>query len=242
MSDVHSPTRFRAVTRSFEAVAAARPDAIAVVHEARSLTFAALNRRANQLAAHLRGFGVGPESLVGVCMSRSCDWVTALLAVWKAGAAYLPLDPRHPWERLAAQLDAAMPVVVLGTDESLGALRAPSAYVMSIDEDRALLDACDPADPADPIDPRALACVLYTAGSTGRPKAIAMEHGGLANLALGTAGALGIDAASVVLQFYPVTADAALWEALPALTTGARLVVSDRDRNVDPSRSNHRSL
>ena len=173
----------------FAAQAARTPDAVAVVFEDRTLTYAALDAHANRLASHLRGLGVGPETVVGLCVERSPEMVVGLLGILKAGAAYLPLDPNYPRERLAFMLsDAGAPVLV--TQQALlerlpvpaqGSAAQPGATIVRLDADWPLIARQPATAPAVPLDPRNPAYVIYTSGSTGTPKAVVVEHASLAN-------------------------------------------------------------
>ena len=157
--------------------------------EDRCLTYAALDAHANRLANHLRGLGVGPETVVGLCVERSPEMVVGLLGILKAGAAYLPLDPNYPRERLAFMLtDAGAPVLV--TQQALlerlpvpaqGSAAQPGATIVRLDADWPLIARQPATVPAVPLDPRNPAYVIYTSGSTGTPKAVVVEHQGIAN-------------------------------------------------------------
>jgi amino acid adenylation domain-containing protein len=154
------------------------PDAVAVVHGHRSLTYAELNARANRLAHHLRQHGVGPDTRVGICSERRLDMVVALLAVLKAGGAYVPLDPAYPAERLRFMLQDSAPVAVLG--DAAARELFPGLDVPVIDLSASGLWAGRPATDPDPgsvgVRPHHLAYVIYTSGSTGRPKGVMIEH------------------------------------------------------------------
>ena len=159
--------------------AALTPSAIAVSGESERLDYAGLDRRANQLGRYLAELGVGPESLVAVNLDRGVDLVVALLGVWRAGAAYLPLDPTHPAERRRRLLAGSGAAVLLTRD----ALRdeATPCRVVCLDTDRARIAAC-PDTPAVPSpDPDSLAYAIYTSGSTGRPKGVLITHRGIGN-------------------------------------------------------------
>ncbi|MFB1479128.1 non-ribosomal peptide synthase/polyketide synthase, partial [Corallococcus sp. RDP092CA] len=160
----------------FEAQAARTPDAPAVLFDGESLTYAQLDAQANQLAHHLRGMGVGPDTLVGVSLERSSRMVVALLGVLKAGGAYVPLDPAYPRERLGWMLEDAQAPVLLTQQKLLGVLPEHSARNVFLDTDWENLSK----NPASPVDARTgvrnLAYVLYTSGSTGRPKGVAIEQ------------------------------------------------------------------
>jgi amino acid adenylation domain-containing protein len=157
--------------------AARAPDAQAVVFRGTSLTYAELEARANRLAHHLRRLGAGPEARVGICLERSAETVVAMLAVLKTGAAYLPLDPAYPADRLAYMLeDSGAPLLV--TQQSLRSLLpADGVRVVSVDEDAAAIAAESTDAPADAADPRNAAYVIYTSGSTGKPKGVQVTHG-----------------------------------------------------------------
>ncbi|WP_419998139.1 amino acid adenylation domain-containing protein [Streptomyces boninensis] len=167
----------------FEEQVRATPNAPAVSDPAAALTFARLNAEANRLARALRAQGAGPGGLVGVALPRTTDAVIAILAVWKSGAGYLPIDVDHPPERIAGICAEAGPAVVIA--DSTTAHRLPA------DGTTLLLDKAErPADTADlsdaergrPLDPADLAYVIYTSGSTGRPKGVAVEHRNLVNM------------------------------------------------------------
>jgi amino acid adenylation domain-containing protein len=169
----------------FEAQVTRSPDAVAVTYEDEALTYAALNARANQLARELRGHGVGPEVVVGICLPRSAESIVAILGVLKAGGAYVPLDPADPGERLSHVLESAG-ARVLVTHAALGAqLTAPSIDRVCLDADRARLAAHDAGNLASVVDPTNLAYVIYTSGSTGRPKGVMVQHRSVLNLLAG---------------------------------------------------------
>jgi amino acid adenylation domain-containing protein len=220
----------RCIHELFEAQAARTPDAEAVSFQGERLTYAELNGRANRLAHHLAGLGVGPETRVGICLERGTEMVVSVLAVLKAGGAYVPLDPAHAAERLAFMLaDAAVPVLV--TQESLrGALPAGDGVaVVSVDGDRARI-AAEPAENLErDVSPDHLAYVIYTSGSTGTPKGVMVPHRGVPNLAYSQARRFGIDGTSRVLQFASLSFDAAVAELFDTLLAGATLVLASRD-------------
>jgi len=157
------------------------PEAVAVVFGERRLTYRELNERANRVAHHLRGRGVGPNVLVGVCLERSPDMVVALLAVWKAGGAYVPLDPAYPKERLSFMVEDAQPLLILTERNCVPLLSASGDNVVCLDSDWSMLSQ-EPADnPAPTANPSNLAYVMYTSGSTGKPKGAMIVHRGLVN-------------------------------------------------------------
>jgi amino acid adenylation domain-containing protein len=170
----------------FEAQVRASPDAVALVAKELTYTYAELNARANQLAHHLLSLGMGPDSLVAICLERSACLVEALFAVLKSGGAYVPLDPRYPAERLAQML-ADSGVSILLTCEQFVPLLAPVApdgtRLLRLDGELEATEiaARSNADPLARTTPQHLAYVLYTSGSTGRPKGVMVLHRGLAN-------------------------------------------------------------
>ena len=209
------------------------PGAIAVMSSAESMTFAALDRRANQLARHLRDEGVEADGVVGVCLESSVDRVIAMLAVLKAGAAYLPLDPKYPAERLALMLrDSAAPVVVCGASApSLPAgvrpIRLPGEW--------AAIGAHDDTPLAIAVHPEQLAYVLYTSGSTGQPKGVQISHRAIVNHMRWMHEAFPLGEMDAVLQKTPFGFDASVWEFWAPLSSRARLVVADPDAHRDPA-------
>ena len=162
----------RCIHQLFEEQAARTPDAVAVVFEDERLSYGELDARANRLAHHLRGCGVGPEVVVGLCLERSPEMVMGLLAILKAGGAYLPLDPDYPSQRLSFMLkDAGAPVLV--THSALAArLPSPQARSVLVDADAATIAAQPTSAPALALDPHHPAYVIYTSGSTGTPKGV----------------------------------------------------------------------
>ncbi|HEY0019293.1 MAG TPA: amino acid adenylation domain-containing protein, partial [Longimicrobium sp.] len=163
----------RCIHQLFEAQAARTPDAVAAIHEHDSLTYAALNERANRLAHHLRALGVGPEVRVGICLRRGLDLLVSMLAVLKAGGAYVPLDPNYPVERLENTLaDAEAPVLV--TQDALRGILPdqPGVSVVVLDRDVDAIHRAPAENPASGVEARNLAYLIYTSGSTGRPKGV----------------------------------------------------------------------
>src|SRR6185369_11849351 len=172
------------VHRLFEAQADCTPECVAVIDGDRQATYRELEERANRLARHLRGMGVGPSCLVGLCLERSIEMVEGSLAVWKAGAAYLPLDPSLPAERLAFLL-ADSDVQLLLTDSGISpTLPAHGARVLLRDAEAEAIAAQSAKRLEDDARAGDLAYLIYTSGTTGRPKAVLVEHGNLANVLL----------------------------------------------------------
>ncbi|HEY4746000.1 MAG TPA: AMP-binding protein, partial [Steroidobacteraceae bacterium] len=215
----------------FEAQVARRPDAAALVCEDTTLTYAALNARANQLAHLLIAQGAGPEQIVAVALPRSAELIVGLLAIVKSGAAYLPLDPDYPAERLAFMLADAKPACLITSSVIAQHLPEATRRLVLDDPDIAGALARQPdTNPRDqdrtaPLSPLSPAYVIYTSGSTGTPKAVVVSHVGITSLAGAQIERLGITPESRVLQFASSSFDASIMELLMAFPAGAALVV-----------------
>jgi amino acid adenylation domain-containing protein len=202
------------------------PDAVALVFEAEAVSYQALNGRANRMARHLRGLGVGPDVRVALCVERSVEMVVAVLAVLKAGGAYVPLDPGYPEERLHMMLADSQPAVVL-TQRALRGRFAAERPVIVVDDDD---DAPWRHEPATnlgrgALTPEHLTHVGYTSGSTGRPKGVENVRRATANRMAWMRARWGVGPGDVVLQNSSISFDASLIEILLPLTTGGRLVL-----------------
>jgi amino acid adenylation domain-containing protein len=217
----------------FALAAARNPERIAVEADHGQLSYAELDRRSSRLARFLRRQGIAPESRVAVCLERSLDLVIALLGVQKAGAAWVPLDPEAPAERLAAMLEGARPALVLTAERLADRFSAPGLQRLSLDTAAAPFSREEPADPGVAVAPENLAYILYTSGSTGRPKGVMVAHGAIANRLDWMLGAFPLTAAERVLQKTPVTFDAAIWELFVPLWQGARLVLARPGGHAD---------
>ncbi|MFF7588852.1 amino acid adenylation domain-containing protein [Kitasatospora purpeofusca] len=222
----------------FAAQVTRAPEAPAVVSEGIELSYAELDARANRLARLLVGRGVGPESLVAVCLERGAELMVALLAIVKAGGAYLPLDPEYPAERIAYMLSDSGAVAVLTSEVGANNLPSSSDVPVVLLDDPATeavvgtLSAADLSD-SDRVAPLRLehpAYVIYTSGSTGRPKGVAVSHAGVSSLVEGHARWLGVGPGARVAQFASASFDTFGWEWCMALMLGAALVVVPADR------------
>ena len=212
-----------------ERQAARDPEAVAVVFEDAQLTYAELNARANMLAHHLRSLGVGPDSLVGVCVERSLDMIVSLLGILKAGGAYLPLDPGYPAERLAYMLEDAAPAVLLTQQHLAGRLPAIGGATFCIDSGWSEVAACGVHNPRACVLPEHLAYVIYTSGSTGKPKGAMLRHRGLCNLVSAQIIAARVTPGQRMLQFASFNFDASTWEIFITLASGATLCMAARE-------------
>ncbi|HOR01271.1 MAG TPA: amino acid adenylation domain-containing protein [Anaerolineae bacterium] len=216
----------RCAHQLFEEQAARIPEAIALACDEQQMSYAELDRRANQLAHALQRLGVGPEALVGLCVERSPEMVVGILGVLKAGGAYLPLDPHYPAERLAFMFDDAHVSVLLTQAHLAGRLPPHGAHVIQLDAEWPAIAAEPDTVPPTAVTPGNLAYVIYTSGSTGRPKGTLLCHRGLCNLALAQAQAFGVRQGKRVLQFAPLSFDASVWELVMALCNGATLCLA----------------
>ncbi|MGC5033771.1 non-ribosomal peptide synthetase [Micromonospora sp. DT229] len=213
----------------FATVAAATPAAVAVVVDASGerLTYGELDLRVRRLTRALRG-RVGPEDRVGVALEPGVDLVVTFLAVLRAGAVYLPLDPTTPPVRRAAMLADAAPVLVITNDPSSG----PDENGVSLDS--LLTQEVDGTDAPVPVHPASAAYVLFTSGSTGRPKGVVITHGAIANRIVEMHDRDGFDREERVLQRTSIGFDPSLTEMLAPLLAGGTLVVARPDRSTDP--------
>ncbi|WP_085589481.1 MULTISPECIES: non-ribosomal peptide synthetase [unclassified Pseudomonas] len=209
------------VHRRFEAQAAERPQALAAIHEGRPLTYADLDGQANGLAHHLIGLGVRPDDRVAVVARRGLDTLVGLLAILKAGAGYVPVDPAHPAERLRYLLEDSAPVAVLTQSDLRERLPNSAVPVVELDRRRWPINPARPDVPA--LTHRHLAYVIYTSGSTGLPKGVMVEHRTLSNLIDWHCEAFGLRAGSHASSLAGFGFDAMAWEVWPALCVGATL-------------------
>nr|QEO74126.1 condensation domain-containing protein [uncultured bacterium] len=218
----------RLLHQLFEERAAERPEAVAVAQEGESLTYAELNARANRLAHHLRGLGVGPESLVAVCLERSPAMLTALFGVLKAGGAYVPLDPTYPADRVSWVLEDSRASVLLTQSDLAATLPMPGISLDRID-----LSGESVADPEPLAGPENLAYVIYTSGSTGRPKGVAVRQRGAVNFLASMARQPGLGLDDVLLAVTTIAFDIAVLELFLPLSRGGRVELVDREMAAD---------
>ncbi|MGW0855498.1 amino acid adenylation domain-containing protein [Streptomyces sp. NPDC002690] len=215
-----------------EAQARRTPAATALMYGAESLTYAELNARANRLARHLRTLGARPDTVVALSVPRSVELIVTLLAILKTGAAYLPLDPDYPEQRLLDMLQDAAPVCAV-TDR---AGRLPDGGATPL----VVLDGLDvsahlPTDPCRPLTPSHPAYVIYTSGSTGRPKGVVVSHGAIDNRLRWMQDTYRLTAGERVLQKTPSSFDVSVWEFFWPLREGATLVVAEPGGHRDPT-------
>ncbi|HEY1353581.1 MAG TPA: amino acid adenylation domain-containing protein [Ktedonobacteraceae bacterium] len=209
------------------------PEAIALVFREEQLTYHELNRRANRLARLLRRLGVDSESVVGVLIERSCTLPIALLAILKAGAAYLPLDPTYPQERLAFLLADARAPLLLTQRHLRERLPQQSAQVLCLDEMGEELQGEIGANLPCYSGPENGAYLIYTSGSTGQPKGVLVPHRGICNRLLWMQDAYRLSADERVLQKTPCSFDVSVWELFWPLLAGAPLVLAEPEGHRD---------
>lgn len=217
----------------FESQVKKRPDAIAIACEDTSLTYAELNGRANQLAHRLKSQGVGPESLVAICLERSLDAVVAILAILKAGGAYVPLDPAYPTERISYVLSDSCCRWVITDQEGIGHIPSGNIQVLTLDSDREHLAELSNANLGPIATPGNLAYVIYTSGSTGKPKGVQVEHRNVVNFLRSMQREPGIDEHDVVAAVTTLCFDIAGLEMHLPLATGARIAIVSREEAID---------
>ncbi|WP_139279791.1 non-ribosomal peptide synthetase, partial [Rhodococcoides yunnanense] len=221
----------------FEDQVARTPDATAIEFEGTALTYAEFDARANRLARHLVGRGVGPESLVGLGIRRSLDLLVGMYAIVKTGAAYVPLDPDHPADRLAYVLDVAQPAAVLALSTEPLDLPAGTGVVEidTLDLDDVDATALSDEDRVRSLTDDAVAYVIFTSGSTGRPKGVAVSHRAIVSNVQWRQDEYALTTDDVVLQKTPFTFDVSVWEFFWPLQVGARLVIAAHDGHRDPA-------
>jgi amino acid adenylation domain-containing protein len=219
----------------FERRVARHPGALAAEHRGERLTYAELNSRANRVARALLARGIAAEDVVAVVTERDLDWLVAVLAVFKAGGAYLPLEPGFPPERIAGMLATAGARFVLSAPGAHHAVDAPVLLVPDLaaegDSDNA-----DDSDPGVPVRPDQLAYLYFTSGSTGTPKGAMCEQDGMLNHLLAKIEDLGVREGDVIAQTAPQCFDISLWQLLAALLVGGRTVLVEQEAVLDPGR------
>src|SRR5438876_730932 len=223
----------------FEDRARAHPDAVAAVHGNRQLTYRTLNARANQLARALLTRGLARESVVGVATERNLDWMTAVLAIFKAGGAYLPFEPHFPAERIARMLSRAGCRLVLterGSSAMLDRALESLSGVETLLIDAALAEGHSETDPDVNVWPQQLSYIFFTSGSTGEPKGAMCEHAGMLNHLFAKIDDLGIAEGDVVAQTAPQCFDISLWQLVSALLVGGRTLIVEQETILDAKR------
>jgi amino acid adenylation domain-containing protein len=235
-----SPDLSQCFPQLFEAQVARTPMAVAVVFEDQQLTYCELNARANRLARQLVEWGAGPQTIVALMSDRNIDFLTAMLAVFKAGGAYLPLNPDHPIERMSMVLEQSqVPLLLVGSKwsqmatnaiKSLGSTRPQLLLIEDLAAQEYacenLIGRCQPED---------LAYVIYTSGSTGKPKGVMLEHRGMLNHLFAKVKDLGLSASDTVAQTASISFDISIWQFLVPLIVGGRVEIVNTHVATDPT-------
>ena len=224
-----------AVHQVFEQQVRLSPDAIAVITDSGEITYRELEAQANRLAHYLRRHGAASEALVGICLDRSAAMVVAVLAVLKAGAAYVPLDPRYPADRLRYMMEDAGIAVLLTEERLKDRLPEHAARTVLVDSDAELIARESEASLDTPIGKRHRAYVIYTSGSTGKPKGVEVEHHAIVNFLNTMREQPGLAATDRLLSVTTLSFDIAGLELYLPLTTGARVIVASSAAAADAS-------
>ena len=227
------------VHQLFEQRAAADPDTVAAVHGDQQWTYRELNARANRLARAVLARGLCREGVVAVATERNLDWMAAVLAVFKAGGVYLPIEPHFPADRIATTLSRAQCALVLTESGSTATLDEAVDTLPGVQ--RVLVGSADTEDHADgdldiQVAGDQLAYIYFTSGSTGQPKGAMCEHAGMLNHIFAKIDDLGIGEGQVVAQVAPQCFDISLWQLLSALLVGGRTLIVEQDAILDAAR------
>lgn len=217
--------RDRCVHELFEAQALRRPDDIALVDDSGTMSYAALNSHANRLAHYLRSCGLQAGAIVGICLPRGFEMVSAILAVLKAGAGYLPLDAADPTDRLMGIVDNAKPAFILSAGRLSRRLSSSAAPVIALDADAEAIAGQDDGNLPASASPASLCYVMYTSGSTGTPKGVMVGHRAVVRLVCGV-DYIEFSGRRTFVQLAPICFDASTFELWGALLHGARLVLA----------------
>jgi amino acid adenylation domain-containing protein len=223
----------RCIHQLFEEQVKHNPNAIALIFDDNSLTYQELNSRSNQLAHYLQKQGVSFDVLVGLCVERSVEMIVGILAILKAGAAYLPLDPNYPQERLNFMLEDAQVSVLLTQQHLVERIGTQKLQVIGIDTDWNRITLESSEDPTSDVTIENLAYVIYTSGSTGKPKGVAIPHKAVNRLVCNT-NYIKLDSSDKIAQVSNTSFDAATFEIWGALLHGAQLVGISRDVLLSP--------
>jgi amino acid adenylation domain-containing protein len=213
----------KCIHQLFEEQVEKTPDNIAVVYEDQQLTYRELNSRANQLAHYLKELAVKPDTLVGICVERSLEMIVGILAILKAGAAYVPLDPNYPQERLTFMLEDSAATVLLTQGQLIENLPLDQVSIVDLDQDWGNIAENSQENLRNDINSDNLAYIIYTSGSTGKPKGVEIAHQGLYSLAKTQISLFNVCEDSRVLQFASLSFDASISEIAMALGSGASL-------------------
>jgi amino acid adenylation domain-containing protein/thioester reductase-like protein len=235
-----------AIHRAFERQVDQSPAHTAVVFENERMTYAQLNEKSNQLAYYIRkqyqfltGTDLLQDTFIGLCVDRSVDMVVSILAILKAGAAYLPLDPAYPRDRLAYMLNDAKAKIILTKQSVLNRMdffNDEDYHMICVDSCNEIIAAESLLNLVIDVKPADLAYIIYTSGSTGLPKGVLIEHKGVPNLAYACRDIFGLTSESKVLHFSSINFDSAVYELFNTLLNGATLYIVSEQLRVDPEK------
>ncbi|MCU1242055.1 MAG: amino acid adenylation protein [Candidatus Acidoferrum typicum] len=226
--------RDKCVHELIEEQAARNPNAVAVSSEGNSLTYSELDKRANQLARHLIKIGVTPGSLVGIALDRSLDLLVGLLGIWKAGAAYLPLDAAYPRDRIAFIMEETSLATLVTHSKLVPNLPLFDTRPICLDRDWVLIERERETCPAINLDPSSVAYTIYTSGSTGKPKGVEVTHRNVANLLWSMRETPGLHDRDRLVAVTTLSFDIAALELFLPLISGAHLILASRETAQDP--------
>lgn len=221
-------SQYHCIHHLFEEQVKQRPQATAVVFESQQLTYDQLNRYSNQVAHYLQNKGVKPDNLIGIFLDRSLNMLVGILGILKSGAAYVPIDPVLPKERIAFMLEDTQVSLILTNRNLLQYLPNYDRDVVFLDEWNTFLNESE-ENPISEVTSENLAYIIYTSGSTGRPKGVMIQHCGVDNMVRAQFKFFNVRKESRILQFYSFAFDASVFETFMALLTGATLIIETRD-------------
>src|SRR5262245_18092886 len=214
------------VRQIFEQQAHGRPDSLALICDHDTLTYSQLNARANQLAHHLRLLGVGPNTLVGICVARSIKMAVGIFGILKAGGAWVPVDEAYPAERQSLMFNDARISILISEEAVASKLPPHAATIVLLDRDWDSISKCSTSDPEPVTSSENLAYVMYTSGSTGRPKGVMITHGNLCHYLGAMQRRLGISDRDVYLHTASIAFSSSVRQLMVPLTSGAKVVVA----------------
>jgi amino acid adenylation domain-containing protein len=232
----HTQTEYpdtKCLHQLFEQQVKLTPDAVAIVYDKQQLTYAELDRQANQLANYLIDLGVSIETFVGICVERSPSMVVGLLGILKAGGAYVPIDPNYPLDRIEYMLENAQIEVLLTQQPLIENLPTQIKQLVCLDTDWEQIAQASTATPAVAMTPADIAYVIYTSGSTGKPKGVEVRHQGVVNFLTSMEQQPGITAADILLSVTTLSFDIAVLEIFLPISVGARVVLLSREAAMD---------
>jgi amino acid adenylation domain-containing protein/thioester reductase-like protein len=231
-TDTLYPNRDKTLARLFAEQVARTPRGVAVICGTESLSYMDLDQRSNQLANHLQSKGIEPDSLVAVTLERSLEMVIALLGVLKSGAAYVPIDPSYPEDRIAHMISSSKATLVITSTELTALVPAYNGEVICLDSDEQIA-RCPTTAPPNHASSEHLAYVIYTSGSTGLPKGVMIPNRAITNHMLWMQAECPMGEGDAVLQKTPFSFDASIWEFYAPLLTGGRLVMARPEGHQD---------